>query len=84
MRRLPAFLALWCAGIIPSGAQEPGGPAAIAQGQKLYAAACSGCHGKPGEGGRGPNLNDGALIRRLRDERLANAIRNGVPAQEWS
>jgi putative heme-binding domain-containing protein len=78
---LPVLLAAWplfCA------AQERDlrQPAAIAQGQKLYDAACSACHGKTGEGGRGPNLSDGVLIRRSRDDRLFSSIRNGVPGSD--
>ena len=44
--------------------------------------ACAGCHGKTGEGGRGPNLNDGKLVRRLNDQRLFSAIKAGVPGSD--
>jgi cytochrome c oxidase cbb3-type subunit III len=57
-------------------------PATVAAGQKLYASACSACHGKMGEGGRGPNLSDGILIRRTNNPRLFGLIKNGVPGTD--
>jgi cytochrome c oxidase cbb3-type subunit III len=56
-----------------------GQPEAIAVGQKLFLASCSGCHGTHAEGGRGPNLADGRIVRRTDDEHLFDAIHNGVP-----
>lgn len=55
-----------------------GKPEAIQAGQKLFAAACSGCHGEQGEGGRGPNLEDGQIVRRKDDQQLFSTIRKGV------
>jgi putative heme-binding domain-containing protein len=57
-------------------------PESIAGGEKLFVSACAGCHGKTGEGGRGPNLNDGKLVRRLNDQRLFSAIKAGVPGSD--
>jgi cytochrome c oxidase cbb3-type subunit III len=57
-------------------------PATVAAGQKLYASACSACHGKMGEGGRGPNLSDGILIRRTNNPRLFGLIKHGVPGTD--
>ncbi len=54
-------------------------PEAIAAGQQLFSSACSGCHGVKGEGGRGPNLADGHLIRDVNPQLLFGAIRKGVP-----
>src|SRR4051812_21033675 len=54
----------------------------VAAGEKVFEAACSGCHGKTGEGGRGPNLSDGKLVRRLNDQRLFGAIKSGVPGSD--
>jgi putative heme-binding domain-containing protein len=67
-----------------TGAMNPleGRPDAIEAGQKLFAGACSGCHGAHAEGGRGPNLADGSLIRRRDDQRLFASIRNGVPGAD--
>lgn len=56
-----------------------GRPEAIAAGQQLFSSACSGCHGVKGEGGRGPNLADGHLIRDVNPRLLFGAIRKGVP-----
>jgi PQQ-dependent dehydrogenase (methanol/ethanol family) len=70
-----------------SWAQQPDegslrSPESVASGQKLFASACSACHGKTGEGGRGPNLADGVLVRRSKDERLFSSIKNGVPGSD--
>jgi cytochrome c oxidase cbb3-type subunit III len=63
-------------------------PAALEEGGKLFRTTCSGCHGMAGEGGRGPNLSDGILVRRATNERLYNVIKNGVtgsdmPGYNW-
>jgi putative heme-binding domain-containing protein len=57
-------------------------PATIAAGEKLFVNACAGCHGTTGEGGRGPNLSDGTLIRRSANQRLYGSIKNGVPGTD--
>jgi cytochrome c oxidase cbb3-type subunit 3 len=59
-----------------------GQPAAIEAGQELFANACSACHGAAGEGGRGPNLSDGKLIRRAKDDQLFQSIQKGVPGSD--
>ena len=56
-----------------------GQPEAITEGQNLFLASCSGCHGTHAEGGRGPNLADGRIVRRTDDQHLFGAIHNGVP-----
>ena len=55
---------------------------AIRAGQTLFDTACSGCHGAHAEGGRGPNLADGRLVRRRGIQRLFTSIHNGVPGSE--
>jgi cytochrome c oxidase cbb3-type subunit 3 len=55
---------------------------AILAGKKLFTASCSGCHGANAEGGRGPNLVEGRLIRRLTDRALFNSLRSGVPGTD--
>lgn len=57
-------------------------PQRIEAGRKLFTAACSACHGKSGEGGRGPNLSDGLLIRRSTNPRLFASIKSGVPGTD--
>jgi putative heme-binding domain-containing protein len=83
------FLTLAAAGALWS--QQPlnhpenpfgGDPEAIARGQKVYMGSCSGCHGATGEGGRGPNLRDGRLIRRSTDFQVMNTIKKGVPGSD--
>lgn len=55
-----------------------GDPGAIENGRKTYVSSCGGCHGTTGEGGRGPNLRDGRLIRRSSDEQMYRTIQKGV------
>jgi putative heme-binding domain-containing protein len=63
-------------------AKYMGNPQAVASGQELYEAVCSGCHGVNGEGGRGPNLITGRNVRRASDEELFDAINNGIPGTD--
>ncbi len=56
--------------------------AAVAAGRELFASSCGGCHGPTGQGGRGPNLADGRLVRRASNRRLFDSIRKGVPGSE--
>ncbi len=69
----------------PRGAEErpanplAGKPEAVAAGAKLFASACSGCHGANADGGRGPSLADGRRTRRSSDRQLWTTIKNGVP-----
>ncbi|HZT32961.1 MAG TPA: c-type cytochrome [Bryobacteraceae bacterium] len=78
-----ACLAAWAADD-KGDAKNPlaGQPEAIAAGKKLFVEGCSGCHGPNGEGGRGPNLAKGDLIRGATDAHLFSAIRNGVPGSD--
>ena len=46
-------------------------------GQRLYAAACSGCHGPNGEGGDGPALNNPVLQQFATDTYLVETIARG-------
>ncbi len=57
-------------------------PEAIERGRKLFNNACSGCHCPHGEGGRGPKLSEGDLVRGAKDERLFSSIKNGVPGTD--
>jgi putative heme-binding domain-containing protein len=54
----------------------------IETGRKLYSGACAACHGPTGEGGRGPKIADGRLIRGESDEKIGDVIRNGVPGAD--
>jgi putative heme-binding domain-containing protein len=51
-------------------------------GRKLFLASCSGCHGANAEGGRGPNLIEGRILRRLDDAALFASIKSGVPGTD--
>ncbi len=57
-------------------------PEAARAGSKTYAAACAGCHGSTGEGGRGPNLADNRVVRRRTDAELAATILRGVQGSD--
>jgi len=48
-----------------------------AEGKKLYAANCAGCHGRKGEGGEGPALANPVLLRAATDSFLVETIRRG-------
>jgi mono/diheme cytochrome c family protein len=48
-----------------------------AEGERLFAAACSGCHGSQGEGGEGPALNNPVLQRYATDTYLVETITRG-------
>jgi mono/diheme cytochrome c family protein len=45
----------------------------------LFIEQCSGCHGTDLAGGRAPSLFNEQWLATTSDERIANAIRNGVP-----
>ena len=48
-----------------------------AQGQRLYGAACASCHGNPGEGKEGPQLNNPVFLDLATDSYLFKTIQNG-------
>jgi mono/diheme cytochrome c family protein len=48
-----------------------------AQGARLYASACAGCHGAQGQGAEGPMLANPVLLRAATDGYLAETIRRG-------
>jgi cytochrome c oxidase cbb3-type subunit 3 len=54
----------------------------VAAGQTLYASECVGCHGRAGEGGRGPALNQGRFRRASTDEEVYKLISTGVSGTE--
>ncbi|HYM10758.1 MAG TPA: c-type cytochrome [Bryobacterales bacterium] len=59
-----------------------GKPEAIAAGKQTFSGACGACHGPGGEGGRGPNLADGSLVREASNKKLFNVIQKGVPGAD--
>lgn len=48
-----------------------------AQGERLYASACAGCHGAKGEGAEGPMLANPVLLRAATDSYLVETVRRG-------
>lgn len=67
-----------------AGKRSPleGKPEAVEAGGQLFRAACSGCHGATGGGGRGPNIRDGRLVRRMSSAQLFDSIKTGVPGTD--
>jgi cbb3-type cytochrome c oxidase subunit III len=49
----------------------------VAEGSRLYASACSGCHGTAGEGAEGPALANPVLLRAATDTYLTETITRG-------
>jgi mono/diheme cytochrome c family protein len=66
------------AGARQGGAPDQGGRDAHPT-AALFVEQCSGCHGTDLAGGRAPSLFDERWLASTTDERIANAIRNGVP-----
>lgn len=54
----------------------------VAQGKKLYAGRCAGCHGPGGDGGKGANLAVAILPRATTDLGLYRVVRYGLPETE--
>lgn len=54
----------------------------MAQGRRLYAGRCAGCHGPNGDGGKGANLAIPSLSRGATDLALYRVIRYGLPETE--
>ncbi len=54
----------------------------VEAGGQFFRAACSSCHGATGGGGRGPNIRDGRLVRRMSSGQLFDSIKTGVPGTE--
>lgn len=57
-------------------------PADVEAGRVLYASECAGCHGRDGEGGRGPALDRGRFRHANNDQELYKLISSGVPGTE--
>src|ERR1700704_3060762 len=51
----------------------------IKEGERLFAATCTGCHGAEGDGVFGVDLGRGQFRNSSTDEDLLRTIRNGLP-----
>lgn len=60
--------------------QSPSESAAAdsSDGARVYATFCASCHGKAGDGGRGPAIAGSRRLQLFSDEELENIIRNGT------
>ena len=67
---------------VPAESNPYTAEADIAQGKKLYAGRCAGCHGPTGDGGKGANLAVSVLPRAAEDRSLYLTIRYGIPDTE--
>lgn len=54
------------------------------QGQELFAANCSSCHGAEGQGVDAPALNSQQFLSAATDEQIASPIAHGVPGSAMS
>ena len=57
-------------------------PADIAAGRTIYVSDCAGCHGKDGEGGRGPALDQGRFRHATTDQEVYKLISSGIAGTE--
>ena len=55
---------------------------AVSEGKAIFVNDCTQCHGKQGEGAKGPALNDKGFLAEVSDERLFGLISSGVPGTE--
>lgn len=64
----------------PAGKENPfTQPSDARQGQQLFRAFCSRCHGRDAKGGKGPNLTTGVFKHAQTDEELLGIMTNGIP-----
>src|SRR5207244_3511203 len=52
--------------------------------RELFRAHCAGCHGRAGEGSRGPSLKVAALKRANDTDALVALLRRGIPGTEMA
>jgi len=84
MRRVNLHALVLAAGILlavaaPMLAQHEVTADDIREGEQLYVATCTGCHGAEGDGVFGVDLGRGQFRNSSTDEDLARTIRNGLP-----
>jgi cytochrome c len=69
----PVEIAGWDINILPDGSGLPSGSGTPAEGARVYAAKCSGCHGPEGKGGTNGRLVGGEPIKTMDAEKtIAN------------
>jgi len=57
-------------------------PGDAARGEGLFATHCATCHGRRGEGGRGPSLRNAGFLASATDDHLTASIVRGFPGTE--
>jgi PQQ-dependent dehydrogenase (methanol/ethanol family) len=64
--------------VLPLAAQNPHGGNDLAEGQKLFVANCSACHGADARGGRAPDLTSGKWQHGSSSAEIARNIHDGI------
>jgi putative heme-binding domain-containing protein len=59
-----------------------GDKSAVEAGRSLFGAGCTVCHGPTGQGGRGLRLADVERVRQMRDPKMFDIIKDGVPGTQ--
>ncbi|MCU1328784.1 MAG: putative heme-binding protein, partial [Bryobacterales bacterium] len=75
-RRLPLCSFLFA--VVASAQSHDPNAAALAEGQALFAANCSTCHGWDAKGGRGPDLTSGTWRHGSTPEQISRNIHDGI------
>src|SRR5215467_7665141 len=69
----PAEIAAWDINVLPDGRGLPSGSGTPADGARIYAAKCAGCHGQEGKGAANAKLVGGEPIKSIDAEKtIAN------------
>lgn len=89
----PADIASWDINILPDGTGLPAGSGTAADGARIYAMKCAGCHGPEGKGGTAAKLVGGEPVKNMSSEKtiagywpysttLFDYIRRAMPFQQ--
>ncbi len=85
MGRWAALLAttiIWASAQTTDPLNPKTSPDDVAAGGRIYGSHCAECHGRAGEGGRGPDLTRGEYRHGASDAALLGTIQRGVPGTE--
>jgi cytochrome c oxidase cbb3-type subunit III len=63
----------------PPGVRQKDFKSDATRGKQTFSAACAGCHGLDGKGGRAPNIVDRPNAQPLADSQIFRIIENGIP-----
>lgn len=77
-------VALVCSFLAMGQAKDAPSADDLARGKRLFESQCGLCHGRTGEGGRGPNLARPKLSRASGEASLVGLIQGGIPGTEMA